>query len=83
MSWDAVAFIAARWKLSFDEVPVAGYGFYRELAKIRPDWHNKSKWPFPPNDQASEVAASAVIPLNAPVERGEQLRRGKVRWTKT
>lgn len=37
MSWDAVQSICRKYKISFEELPVAGNNFWYELLKVRRD----------------------------------------------
>ncbi len=37
MSWDAVNYICRKYKISFDELPVAGGTFWADLNKVRRD----------------------------------------------
>lgn len=69
MSWEAVNAISRRWRLEFGEVPVAGPGFYAELAKVRPDWDDTGKWPMSPNVQGKGQTPQAAVPLYQPVGR--------------
>lgn len=43
MSWEAVRYLCSTYQISFDELPVAGDNFWRELNQVRRDITEKER----------------------------------------